>query len=109
MLENARRRALFFLRHGALWRELPEATDWFELELRTEDLERIRVFPRAQWRKLAQGDFSLSRVLRSLRSGHCYQVADQAFLSKIGDLGDWLNQDVDAGAVLLIASAALLH
>lgn len=102
VLENARRRALLFLRHGSLWRELPEATDWFELELRTEDLERIRVFPRAQWRKLAQGDFSLSQILRSFRSGHCYEVADQAFLSKIGDVADWLNQDIDAGAVLLI-------
>jgi O-antigen/teichoic acid export membrane protein len=101
-IENARRRALFFLRHGPLWRELPEATDWFELELRPADLERIHVFPRAQWRKLAQGDFSLSQILRSFRSGHCYEVADQKFLSKIGDLGDWLAKDVDAGAVLLI-------
>jgi O-antigen/teichoic acid export membrane protein len=101
-IENARRRALLFLRHGALWRELPEGTDWFELELRAADLERIRVFPRAQWRKLARGNFSIGQVLRSFRSGHCYEVADQAFLSKIGDLGDWLTQDVDAGAVLLI-------
>ncbi len=101
-IENARRRALLFLRHGALWKELPELTDWFELELRTADLERIRVFPRAQWRKMAHGDFSISHVVRSFRSGDCYKVADQAFLSKIGDLGDWLAQDVDAGAILLI-------
>ena len=101
-IENARRRALLFLRHGALWRELPQTTDWFELELRTADLERIRVFPRAQWRKLAQGDFSISQVLKSFRSGNCYAVADQTFLTKIGDLGDWLSHDVDAGTVLLI-------
>jgi O-antigen/teichoic acid export membrane protein len=101
-IENARRRALFFLRHGSLWRELPPDTEWFEVEIQAADLERIRVFPRAQWRKLARGDFSLNRVLRSFRSGHCYEVADKTFLTKILDLSDWLNHDVDAGAVLLI-------
>jgi hypothetical protein len=100
--ENVRRRALLFLRHGALWRELPEGTDWYEVQLRAPDLERIRVFPRAQWRKLARGNFAITQVLRSLRSGRSYEVADQAFLSKIVDLGTWLTGDVDAGAVLLI-------
>ncbi|MGB7584356.1 MAG: lipopolysaccharide biosynthesis protein [Terriglobales bacterium] len=101
-MANARRRALLFLRHGALWRELPEGTKWFEVELRVADLEQIRVFPRAQWRKLARGNFAITQVLRSFRSGRCYAVADKAFLAKILDLSDWLSQDVDAGAVLLI-------
>ena len=101
-IDNARRRALFFIRHGALWRELPDGTEWFEVELQAADLERIRVFPRAQWRKLARGNFAITQVLRSFRSGHCYEVADKKFLTKILDLSDWLNQDVDAGAVLLI-------
>ena len=100
--ENARRRALLFMRHGALWRELPDGTEWFELELRPADLERVRVFPRAQWRKLAQGDFSMTRVLRSFRSGHCYEVADKKFLTKILDLSDWVSQSAEVGAVLLI-------
>ncbi len=102
VVENARRRALLFLRHGALWRELPQGTEWFEVELRVADLERIRVFPRAQWRKLARGNFAINHVLQSFRSGRCYEVADKNFLSKILDLSDWLNQDVDAGTVLLI-------
>lgn len=100
--ENVRRRALLFLRHGALWRELPVSTEWFEVQLRTPDLERIRVFPRAQWRKLARGDFAFTRVLQSFRSGRSYKVADQTFLSKIVDLGDWLTKSADGGAVLLI-------
>jgi O-antigen/teichoic acid export membrane protein len=100
--ENARRRALLFMRHGPLWRELPDGTEWFELELRPADLERIRVFPRAQWRKLAQGDFSMSRVLWSFTSGHCYEVADKTFLTKILDLSDWVSQSAEVGAVLLI-------
>lgn len=105
-IENARRRALFFIRHGALWRQLPPGTEWFEVEIQVADLQRIRVFPRAQWRKLAKGDFALDQVLRSFRSGHCYEVADKKFLTKILDLSDWLNQDVEAGAVLLIGETA---
>src|SRR3954454_6662447 len=39
--ENALRRALLFLRRGAMWRELPEDTLWFEVRLNRQDLERI--------------------------------------------------------------------
>lgn len=100
-VENARRRALLFLRHDALWRELPRDTQWVEVQLGVEDLERIHVFPRAQWRKLARGDFSMSKVLRSLRAENCDGV-DRTFLTKIADLGTWLGHVPEAGAVLLI-------
>jgi hypothetical protein len=53
--QNAKRRALLFIRHDALWRELPRSTEWVEVEIPVADLGRIRVFPRAQWRKLARG------------------------------------------------------
>jgi hypothetical protein len=53
--ENAARQALLFLRRGAMWRELPPDTCWFEVELAPEDLKRIRFFPRAHWRRFAQG------------------------------------------------------
>src|SRR5205085_12635888 len=43
--ENKLRRALLFVRHGSLWRELPEGTEWFEAEIQSTDLHRIRVFP----------------------------------------------------------------
>ena len=52
-VENDKRRALFFIRHLALWNELPADTEWYELEMREADLGRIRVFPRAQWRKIS--------------------------------------------------------
>lgn len=42
--ENALRRALLFLRRGAMWRELPENTEWFQVELCRSDLNRIRFF-----------------------------------------------------------------
>jgi len=99
--ENARRRALLFLRHGALWRELPKDTEWFDIELQPPDLEQVRVFPRAQWRKVAQGDFGFNQVLRSLQSTSTPPV-EPTFLAKIWDLRDWLTRISDAGAVLLI-------
>ena len=54
--ENALRRALLFLRRGAMWRELPEDTQWYQVKLNSKDLERIRFFPGrngAGWRKAA--------------------------------------------------------
>src|SRR5258706_4153597 len=69
--DNKVRRALLFVRHGALWRELPESTEWFEAEIRGFDLQRIRVFPRAHWRKLAVGGFTITQVVeRILADGY---------------------------------------
>jgi hypothetical protein len=66
--ENAVRKALLFRRRGRLWRELPEDTQWWQIELRPSDLERVRAFPRKQWRKFARGDFYLVRMIERIRS-----------------------------------------
>lgn len=66
--ENALRRALLFLRRGAMWRELPENTEWFKIELDRSELDRIRFFPRAQWRRVAKGSFYLTDMVECLRS-----------------------------------------
>jgi hypothetical protein len=60
--ENALRRALLFRRRATMWRELPSDTQWWEIELQPQDLERIRVFPRAQWRSIAGGNFRALHV-----------------------------------------------
>src|SRR5215470_5604762 len=65
--ENALRRALLFRRRATMWRELPPDTQWWEVELETEDLSRIKVFPRAQWRAVAQGDFRALHVAELMR------------------------------------------
>ena len=101
--ENLLRRALLFLRHGALWRELPGTTDWFEVEVRMDDLEKIRMFPRAQWRKLARGNFAMTEVAKSIAAGASRELREKAFVSKIEALSDQLRQDVPMGTVLLIA------
>ena len=98
--ENAKRRALLFIRHQGLWRELPASTEWFEVEVRPADLGQVRAFPRAQWRKLARGDFSLPRISNGIASNR--QLADEAFFGKIDDLCRSLAQNAHAGAILLI-------
>jgi O-antigen/teichoic acid export membrane protein len=99
--ENAKRRALLFLRHLALWKEIPAGTEWHEVEIDASDLGQIRVFPRAQWRKLARGNFSIAEVAKAMIVRQ--HAVDAAFLSKIASIGDQLLQpDPGFGAVLLI-------
>jgi hypothetical protein len=99
--ENAKRRALLFIRHFALWKELPSDTEWYEVEVKYSDLEKIRVFPRAQWRNFAPKTFSIIEVAERMNRR---QEADSgAFQLKIADIGArLLQQDDDLGSVLLI-------
>lgn len=99
--ENAKRRALFFIRHRALWNELPAGTEWYELELKAADLAQIRVFPRAQWRKIAQGHFSIIEVAESVSRRE--SVIDDQFLVKLSEIADRLGtRDHGIGPVVLI-------
>jgi len=99
--ENAVRQALLFLRRGPMWRELPADTQWFEVELRAEDLDRIRFFPRAQWRRVAQGSFYLTDVVERIRkqidsSGH------DEFFVKLRSLSSSVQENLINPTVLLI-------
>jgi O-antigen/teichoic acid export membrane protein len=100
--ENAKRRALFYIRHLSLWRELPRGTQWFEVEVRAENLAQLRVFPRALWRKLARGNFAFPVVAERLRSFHGRNLAEKTFVAKIASIREQLRQQTDPGAVLLI-------
>jgi hypothetical protein len=99
--ENAKRRALLFIRHRSLWKEIPPDTEWYEVEVEEADLGQIRVFPRAQWRRLGRGNFSLNEILQGMRTRQ--HAVDQAFLSKIAAIRKRLRQkDSAPGAVVLI-------
>jgi len=102
--ENAKRRALFFIRHLSLWRELPRGTQWYEVEVRPENLDQVRVFPRALWRKFARGNFAFPVVAERLRSFRGHNIAEKTFVAKLASMREQLrqNNDGDAGAVLLI-------
>jgi O-antigen/teichoic acid export membrane protein len=77
--ENALRRALLFLRRGAMWRELPDDTRWFEVDIATCDLAGIRVFPRGQWRKVSQGSFFLNDIIKQIRIESAEYPEDEFF------------------------------
>ncbi len=99
--ENTIRRALLFIRHLALWNELPADTNWYEVEVNESDLSQIRIFPRAQWRKLARGNFAITSIIEGMRT-HSHML-DASFLSKIAAIGDRLRQEKTGfGAVILI-------
>ncbi|MGO9436225.1 MAG: lipopolysaccharide biosynthesis protein [Terracidiphilus sp.] len=99
--ENAKRRALLFIRHLALWKEIPQSTQWYEVEVRESDLDHIRVFPRAQWRKLARGNFSITEVVENLHERQ--HLLEAPFLLKIASIGDELRRgESELGAVILI-------
>lgn len=98
--ENAKRRALLFIRHFALWKELPADTQWFEVEVLDSDLDRIRVFPRAQWRKLAPRSFWIREVAERIRKQQ--ETSRGAFEVKLSAIGERLEDQDDLGSVLLI-------
>jgi hypothetical protein len=99
--DNTKRRALLFLRHLSLWKQIPVETKWYEMEVDETNLGQIRAFPRAQWRRLARGNFSITEVAEGVRT-HKHLV-DLPFLLKIVSIGDQFRMD-DPGfsAVILI-------
>lgn len=98
--QNAVRRALLYRRRGHMWREVPRDTVWHEAEIDAEDLRRIRVFPRAHWRKISDGSFLLSEIVNRIRESAIAKT-DPAF-SKIQLLRYRLQRDSVNSAVLLI-------
>ena len=99
--ENALRRALLFRRRGALWRELPGDTQWWEMELQSADVERIRFFPRAQWRRLSRGRFYVNEIVERIRRAG--PELDENFRRKLHAVSNDLQQEsVQLSSILLI-------
>jgi O-antigen/teichoic acid export membrane protein len=99
--ENSLRRALLFMNRGAMWRELPADTQWYEVELRRSDLARIRFFPRAHWRRVAQGQFYIKDLIERIRADLGNQPEDE-FFCKLQRLRGLLRQQAVHQTVLLI-------
>jgi len=98
---NVLRRALLFRRRGHMWRELPDDTQWWEVQIEPEDLERLRVFPRAQWRRVANGSFLLKDIVRRIRTKP-FRGRTRDFIAKVQALSYHLRSFGDNSAVLLI-------
>jgi O-antigen/teichoic acid export membrane protein len=99
--QNALRRALLFRRRGRMWRELPADTEWWEVELESADLTRVRVFPRSHWRKIANGDFALDKIAENIRAQAARGV-DGNFLSKVRSLSSHLRQEEGPSTGILL-------
>lgn len=99
--ENALRRALIYRRRGPMLRELPEDTQWWEIQLEPEELDRINVFPRAQWRSLSDGNFQALHVAERIR-GQLDDGKSSELLAKIHVLRTSMQMDGPKSMVLLI-------
>jgi hypothetical protein len=98
---NALRRALLFRRRGHMWRELPLDTEWWQVQIEPDDLERIRVFPRAQWRRVADGSFLLRDIVWRIKTT-TFHGRTRDFIAKVQALSYRLRTASDDSAVLLI-------
>jgi hypothetical protein len=100
--ENALRRALLFRRRGHLWRELPSDTQWWQVRIEADDLGRIRVFPRAHWRKIANGSFDLNDIVAGIRNRQ-FNGRTGEVIQRIESLSERLRREYDNSSILLIA------
>lgn len=99
--ENTRRRQLLFHKRGGLWRELPRDTAWWEVSVAPTALGRMRVFPRADWRRYSQRGFSLPLFAGRIATSFA-QAPSDPFLSSLNLLQQQLSKGGDGGTVLLI-------
>ncbi len=99
--ENSIRKTLLFRRRGRLWRELPRDTEWWQIELQPSEMPRVRAFPRKQWRKFAEGDFYLTRMIGRIRS--TIESSDKSvFSEKMRSVAADLQDNRVPNSVLLI-------
>ena len=99
--ENALRRALLYRRRGHMLRELPPDTQWWEVEIEATGLNLIRVFPRAQWRRVADGSFLLRDIAERIRTVR-FSGRTRDFISKVQALSYRVRVEKDMSSVMLI-------
>lgn len=99
--ENALRRALLFRRRGHMWRELPPDTQWYEVRLDPADMDRIHVFPRAQWSKISDGSYCIGDIIRRIKSKH-YSTGGDRVIAKIQQLRYRLQIDPHSSSTVLL-------
>jgi hypothetical protein len=99
--QNALRRALLFRRRGHMWRELPSDTQWWRVQPGPEDIQRLRIFARAQWLWIGRGDFRAETIVRRIRT-HAYPSRVEPFVQKIQRIRGSITRSGNAGPVLLI-------
>ncbi|HZR57536.1 MAG TPA: hypothetical protein VFA74_11730 [Terriglobales bacterium] len=99
--DNVLRKALLYRRRGRMWRELPPDTEWWDVTITGSDLQRIRVFPRDQWRKHANHSYYLLDTAERIRTRILAHSTD-SFIAKLRSLSIELASAEGHSAVLLI-------
>ncbi len=99
--ENELRRALFFRRRATLWWELPEDRQWWEVEYEPADVERVSVFPRAHWLRLARGNFKAPHVAERVRRRMEAARPDE-FATKMAAICSSMQSDVPKGLIVFL-------
>jgi hypothetical protein len=99
--DNALRRALLFRRRGHMWRELPTDTQWWQIEFDAKDMDLIRVFPRAQWRRVSNGGYQLTDIARRIKTEK-FSGKTRDFIAKVQALSYRIRTQHDNSSVLLI-------
>ncbi len=99
--DNALRMALLFRRRATLWRELPRDTQWWEVQFEMSDVAQVRVFPRAQWRRLANGTFLVDDIVERLRRAQASGRTND-FYCKIQSLSYRLRQESGNSSIMLV-------
>ncbi|HEX5435323.1 MAG TPA: hypothetical protein VFY05_13880 [Candidatus Angelobacter sp.] len=99
--ENALRRALLFRRRGTMWRELPRDIEWWEIDFKPEEASRVKVFPRAQWRTVAQGNFNAIHIAERMRI-LCKNQDRRPFVLKVLGLCSLMQREGPRSTILLI-------
>ena len=99
--ENAVRRALLFRRREHMWRELPLEIQWWETEFEPEEIESINVFPRAQWRRISDGNFQALHVAERIRR-QLEEGKSSVLLAKIQTLRAAMQAEGPKSTILLI-------
>jgi hypothetical protein len=88
-------------RRGRLWRELPADTEWWEVELTSHDIARLRSFPRNEWRRFAGGGFELTEMVERIEV-ELARGQQSPFLTKLAEIANDLRDNQVPDAVLLI-------
>lgn len=99
--ENALRRALFYRRRGAMWWELPEDRQWWEIELEPEDIDHVSVFPRAHWVRLSGGNFRARHVADRVRHRVEHKNEDR-FAAKMSGILSNIRSGAALGSIIFI-------
>lgn len=68
------RRRLLYRRRGHLWRELPNDTEWWEVEVEAEDVRNMKVFTRRHWKRMDPKDHSVPTFAEGMRSARVSRI-----------------------------------